>query len=201
MIARLYPQIVIAVRLLMGTDYLINGANWWFKMITPYPSLSDFATHAPPPDFVGGLIATGFMFHIVKATEILTGLALLTNRFVPLALVMTFPVTVSVFLADVFLIATVRGFVMGGGALLMNSFLILACLSHYRPMLRMRAQPDALDGTPAAHHPETTVRFAQMRMLALPALGVLALLAGLVMVTWVAVMMAQYAANPRPFGH
>lgn len=187
-------RLVAAVRVLMGLDYLINGANWWFKIIAPYPSLSDFVTHPPPPGIVGALIQTGFMFHIVKATELLTGVALLTDRFVPLMLVVVFPVTLSVFLADVFLISTLRGYLMGGGALIMNSFLILAYLNAYAPLLQARCAPDALSALP-----EVGV-FARVLRRFLTVHALLAATVGFVMVTWIAVMVVQYLRHPMPFG-
>jgi hypothetical protein len=191
---RVYWRLVTAARVLLGVDYLVNGTNWWFKIITPYPSVSDFATRPPPPDIVGALIATGFMFHIVKATELVTGVALLTNRFVPLMLVVAFPVTLSVFLADVFLVARLRGFVMGGGALIMNTFLIFAYLSAYAPLLSSRRAPD---GSPAGDDLRVP---GPIRRSVLPVYGVLAVVIGLVMVSWIAVMVAQYVRHPLPFG-
>jgi len=188
-----YARLVTAVRVLMGLDYLINGANWWFKIITPYPSLSDFVVHAPPPGIVGALIETGFMFHIVKATELLTGVALLTDRFVPLMLVVVFPVTLSVFLADVFLISTLRGYIMGGGALVMNSFMILAYLNVYAPLLQARSAPDALSAVG-----EVGI-FDRVLRRFLPVHALIAATIGLVMVTWVGVMVVQYLRHPMPF--
>jgi hypothetical protein len=188
----MFARWVMIVRLLMGVDYLINGTNWWFKIITPYPSLSDFATRPPPPDIVGALIATGFMFHIVKATELVTGVALLTNRFVPLMLVVVFPVTLSVFLADVFLVSRLRGYVMGGGALIMNTFLILAYLSAYAPLLSSRRPPDSLSQVGGA--------LGKLPQSVLPVYALLAAAIGIVMVTWIAVMLVQYVRHPLPFG-
>lgn len=48
------------------------------------------------------LIATG-LFPVVKAIEILVGLLLLSNRAVPLALCVYFPVTVVIFIVNMFL--------------------------------------------------------------------------------------------------
>jgi hypothetical protein len=190
---RVYLRLVTAVRILLGVDYLVNGINWWFKIITPYPSVSDFATRPPPADIVGALIATGFMFHIVKATELVTGIALLTNRFVPLMLVVAFPVTLSVFLADVLLVARLRGFVMGGGAIIMNTFLIFAYLSAYGPLLSSRRAPDG------SSTGDRLSMLGPLRRLVLPLYGVLAVAIGLVMITWIAVMVTQYVRHPLPF--
>ena len=87
-------HLVSLVRWLLGLDYLINGVNWFFKLITPYPSLSDFVAFHPPQDVVGAMIDNGVLFPLAKATEVATGLALLTDLFVPLALVLAMTVTV-----------------------------------------------------------------------------------------------------------
>lgn len=47
--------------------------------------------------FVAGLAAAGYLMPLVKIVELVSGLALLSNRFVPLALVVLAPVTVNIF--------------------------------------------------------------------------------------------------------
>jgi hypothetical protein len=179
-------RLVGFVRLLMGTEFLVNGLNWWVKMVGPYPSLADFAHHAPPADFVGAMIQTGVLFHVVKAAELLAGVALLTNRFVPLMLVVVFPVTVPVFIVDVVLVHHLRGFIMGTGAMLMNTYLMLSYLNCYRSMLVARALPDAASApTPSPSLPGRATLIY----------GVVAAAFGVVMLTWVGVMIVQYVSR------
>ncbi|HVW68005.1 MAG TPA: DoxX family membrane protein [Steroidobacteraceae bacterium] len=180
----MYARLVTVVRVMMGAEFLVNGLNWWVKLIGPYPSISDFAQHAPPADFVGAMIQTGVMFHLVKGTELLAGIALLTNRFVPLVLVAVFPVTVPVFIVDVILIHHLRGFFMGAGAMLMNTFLLFSYLHCYRPMLQPRAIPDARDPQGASIPAPLMLVY-----------GAVAAAFGTVILTWVAVMIFQYAAR------
>ncbi|MFT3707388.1 MAG: DoxX family protein [Archangium sp.] len=47
--------------------------------------------------FVSGLAAAGYLMPLVKITELIVGLALLSNRFVPLALIVLAPVSVNIF--------------------------------------------------------------------------------------------------------
>ncbi len=142
-------RLVTLVRLLMGACYVINGLNWFFKIITPYPSLSDFVHYRPPPDIVGALIENGILFNLAKATELITGLALLSNRLVPAMLVVAMTVTVPVFLVDDLTHPHLRGVLMGSGSLVMNLFLLVAYFSHYRPMLAAKGAP-SLDPTAAS---------------------------------------------------
>ncbi|HVK62403.1 MAG TPA: DoxX family membrane protein, partial [Bdellovibrionales bacterium] len=64
----------------------------------------------PPPDlperlktFNAGMMATGYLFHLIKATETLCGLMLLTGKFVPLALVVLAPISINIFLVHAFM--------------------------------------------------------------------------------------------------
>jgi hypothetical protein len=53
--------------------------------------------------FAGALFGTGYMFPLIKGTELLVGLLLVTNLFVPLALVLIAPVLVNIVAFHVFL--------------------------------------------------------------------------------------------------
>ena len=184
-------SLIVLVRYLLGLDYLINGFNWFHKIITPYPSTSDFIAFHPPPDIVGALIENGVLFPLAKAIELLTGLALLSDLLVPLALVLAMPVTVPVFVVDTLNgHPHLRAILMGTGALTMNLFLLAAYFGHYRSMLAMRGQ---------AHlDPRGSERMASALRPLMPGLGVLSALLGLSMVIWLGVMIVQYAMHPLP---
>jgi hypothetical protein len=112
-------QISALVRILLGLVLLINGINWFFKIITPYPSISDFINFLPPKDIVGTMIEHGILFHLAKGLEVVAGIAFLANRMVSLALVVSMPVAVTVFVVDVFRPEfRLRAFLMGSGTLL-----------------------------------------------------------------------------------
>ncbi len=88
------------------------------------------------------MIDTGFLFDGIKVVEVTTGAALLANLYVPLALAVAFPVTVAAWAVDVGLLgSSVRAQVLGWSVLLMNSFLMLAYIDSYLPMLRARVSP------------------------------------------------------------
>jgi hypothetical protein len=62
---------------------------------------------APQPEgaaaFVAALMKTGYLFLLIKATEVIVGALLLSNRFVPLALALIAPVVVNILAFHVFL--------------------------------------------------------------------------------------------------
>lgn len=195
----LAERLTAPVRLVAGAVFLVNGLNWWVKLITPYPSRSDFVDFLPPPDVVGAMIENGVLFNLVKLAEVAIGIALLANRFVPVALVAALPVTLPIFIMDVFFIAHLRGQVMGWGTLILNMFLLAACLGHYHPLLN-----PVMDASAEARRAGVSDESALARWLAkiaepiMPAFALLALAAGLAMLAWLAVMVVQYAADPQP---
>ena len=193
-------RLIMTARLMMGAVYFINGFNWFFKIIGPYPSISDFAHIAPPPDVVVAMIQNGMLFHMVKATELLTGIALLSNRFVPLMLVAALPVTLPICLVDVFFVATPRGFVMGGGSIILNIFLLLAYFSHYRTVLAHRGVPGFTEPA-SAPDSEGALAAAISRFVGpiFPIFGIVAICFGAVMLCWLALLITQYAVHPMSF--
>jgi hypothetical protein len=77
-------------RIGLGLIYFVFGLNGFLHFLpTPPPS-------GAAGTFLGGLAAAGYFFPLLKATEVLGGLALLTNRAVPLALVVLAPITVQI---------------------------------------------------------------------------------------------------------
>ena len=85
-------KVALGVRILLGLIYFVFGLNGFLNFMTP---------PAPTPEagaFLGALAATGYMFPVIKLVEVLAGIALLSGKFVPLALVISFPVTVNIFL-------------------------------------------------------------------------------------------------------
>lgn len=86
-ITRQFPTVA---RVLVGAAFFVFGLNGFlnFMALPEHP--------APAQAFLGALAATGYMFPLIKGTEVLVGLALLSNRYVPLALVVLMPITVNI---------------------------------------------------------------------------------------------------------
>jgi hypothetical protein len=86
-----------AARLLLGAIFTLFGLNGFFHFLP-----------APPPEglaaaFVGGLASSGYFFPLLKGTEVIAGLLLLGNRFVPLALTLLAPIVVNIVAFHAFL--------------------------------------------------------------------------------------------------
>jgi hypothetical protein len=86
-----------AARLIQGAAFFTFGLNGFLQFLPMPPAPAAAAS------FMGALAATGYMFPLIKGTEVLAGLLLLGNRFVPLALTLTAPVLVNILAFHVFL--------------------------------------------------------------------------------------------------
>jgi uncharacterized membrane protein YphA (DoxX/SURF4 family) len=84
-------------RYLLGLAFFVFGLNGFLHFI-PQPPIS-----GPPANFIAAMLATGYLFPLVKGTEVVAGLLLLSNRFVPLALALLAPVLVNIVAFHVFL--------------------------------------------------------------------------------------------------
>jgi putative oxidoreductase len=88
---------VTIVRIVMGLLFLVSSLGYFFKFL-PQPELSE-----PARTFITGLFASGYMMPIVKTLELICAVALLSNRYTTLALVIIFPITINIVLFHAFL--------------------------------------------------------------------------------------------------
>lgn len=88
----------LVARILLGLIFFVFGLIGLLNLIPPPPDLPEKLQ-----TFNNGMMATGYFFQLVKVTEVLCGLALLTGMFVPLALIVLAPVSLNIFLIHAFL--------------------------------------------------------------------------------------------------
>lgn len=87
--------VTIIARVLLGLVFVGSGIAFFFT--TPPPLEGAMA------DFFKGMEATGYFFYLLKCTEIVCGLLILSGRFVPLALVVLAPIILNIFLVHTFM--------------------------------------------------------------------------------------------------
>ena len=88
---------VIIVRTLIGLLFLFASVTYFLNLI-PTPELQ-----GKVKTFNDGMAASVYMFPLVKAIELLCGLAFVSGFFVPLALVLIAPIAVNILLFHAFL--------------------------------------------------------------------------------------------------
>lgn len=122
-------------RIFLGLIFFVFGLNGFLQFI-PQPPLAE-----PAGAFMGALAATGYMFPLIKGTEVVAGLLLLSGRFVPLALVLLAPVIVNIALFHVVLAPA--NMVMVVALLALETYLAWAYRDAFRGVLQANAQPTA----------------------------------------------------------
>ncbi len=90
-------KIALGFRLVLGLVFTVFGLNGFLSFL-PAPALSP-----AEGEFIGAMIKTGYFFTIVKIIEVVCGLLLLSNFFVPLALILLSPIVFQIFFFHLFL--------------------------------------------------------------------------------------------------
>jgi hypothetical protein len=125
-------------RVLLGLVFLVFAANFFVPFLPAQP---------PPPaeamGFVGALF-TSKLLTLVKIIELAAAIALLSNRFVPLALALLAPIIVGIVFFHVMLAPA--GTAIAIAILALELFLAWSYRSAFLPMLRAKTAPD-----PVAH--------------------------------------------------
>jgi len=119
-----------AARVLLGLAFFVFGLNGFLHFL-PQPPLS-----GPPANFAGALFATGYMFPLIKGTEVVASILLLSNRFVPLALAVLAPVLVNIVAFHAFLAPA--GLALPLVLLALELYLARSYRDAFAPMLQAR---------------------------------------------------------------
>jgi putative oxidoreductase len=87
----------LIARILLGLIFFVFGLNGFLNFIPmgPLPS-------GPAGQFLGALMQSHYVF-VVSALQVASGVLLLVNRYVPLALVLLGPVIVNIFFFHLFM--------------------------------------------------------------------------------------------------
>lgn len=121
-----------AMRLFLGLFLIANGLNFWFHFLPLNRPPSDLANQ-----LMDALIATR-LIEMVKFVEMGAGLALLANRYVPLAMLVMTPLSVIIFWLDFVLIGTPQTIIYGVLLLIPQAWLMASLARSYAPILRPR---------------------------------------------------------------
>ena len=131
---RVRRYLVAAGRVSLGLVFFVCGLDFFLHF---FPQPTD-----PMPEgaaaFAGGLVGSGYMFQLIKGTEVLVGALLLANRFVPLALVLLAPILVNIFAFHAFLAPS--GVAFAAVLVALEIALAWAYRNAYKPMLAARVR-------------------------------------------------------------
>ncbi|HEY3255407.1 MAG TPA: DoxX family protein [Polyangiaceae bacterium] len=127
-------------RVVLGLAFFVFGLNGFLHFL-PQPPMS-----GPPANFAGALFATGYMFPLIKGTEVAASVLLLSNRYVPLALAVLAPVLVNIVAFHAFLAPA--GLALPLVLLGLELYLARSFRDAFAPMLHARTEPHV--DTPAS---------------------------------------------------
>ena len=124
------PGVTAAARILLGIVFSAFGLNGFLHLF-PLPSMDGKEAR-----FIGGLVASGYFFPLLFVTYTITGAALLSGRFVPLALIVLAPIIVNIVCIHVFLAPS--GYPLTLLVVGLALFLAWTYRDAFRPVLRAR---------------------------------------------------------------
>jgi hypothetical protein len=127
-------------RLALGGAFLIFGLNGFFQFLPP-------PAEPPPPGamaFGGALLQTGYMFPLIKGTEVLASLLLLSGRYVPLALTLLAPIVVNIVAFHVFLAPGVGPLVIAFTLLALGIYLAWTERAIFSPFFQSHPAADSV---------------------------------------------------------
>jgi uncharacterized membrane protein YphA (DoxX/SURF4 family) len=118
----------IGARLFLGLVFIIFGLNDWVEIISfgvPHPFIQ--------------IMSDAGLFYVVKALEVLGGVMLLANFFVPVALVILGPIATNIVLYGIFVdrsFLALDVIIFG-----LTAFLVGAYWSYFKGIFTKRAEP------------------------------------------------------------
>ncbi len=129
---------MIIVRTLMGLLFLFASITYFLMMmgLFPVPPME-----GPVKAFNEGLAASGYFFTLLKITEFVCGLLLVTGRFVPLALVVLSPIIINILMVHTFLDRS--GLPVAAFLVLASLFLAYCYRDAFKPLLTSKYSPAA----------------------------------------------------------
>ncbi|MEN8124922.1 MAG: DoxX family membrane protein [Bacteroidota bacterium] len=119
-------KIVKIVQIVLGLLLIVFGANKFFNYM-PSPEM-----HESAADFMAALYNTGYLFKFIGFVEIVSGILILINKWVPFALLLIAPIVVNIIL---FHLALDLGSIMPGAVILiLVVYLFYYYWNKYKPL-------------------------------------------------------------------
>ncbi|MBX3020092.1 MAG: acyltransferase [Bdellovibrionales bacterium] len=121
-------KITTGARWALGGIYLIFGLNGFLHFL-PQPPLPETAL-----GYLGGLASAPYFFPVLKGTEVIASLLLLSGLAAPLALVILAPITIQIFLFHFFLTPGLQNSLLPLAMIALHLTSALAYWSLYQPL-------------------------------------------------------------------
>jgi uncharacterized membrane protein YphA (DoxX/SURF4 family) len=136
-------KLPLAARIVLGLVFFVFGLNGFLHFL-PQPPMAGRAGA-----FVGALVSSGYLFPLLKGTEVLAGALLLGGFLVPLALTLLAPVIVNIVAFHLFLAP--GNYPVLGVILLCELFLAWTHRAAFAGVLQARVASRTPNLAPLAH--------------------------------------------------
>lgn len=123
--------ITIIIRILFGALLLFSSIAY-FLNLSPQPVLT-----GEMKTFNEGMMAAIYLMPLVKAIELICGIAFIVNRFVPLATIVIFPISINILGVHIFLAN--EGLPIALFIIVANLFLAYRNREHYERILSSKS--------------------------------------------------------------
>ena len=88
---------ILVPRIVLGSIFLLYGLDGFVHFMPPYPMSAQARV------LISALTDSGFLWQLMKATQITAGILLLADLYVPLALVLLAPIVTIIFCMHLFI--------------------------------------------------------------------------------------------------
>lgn len=126
----------LTIRIIFGFILLVFGIIEVFKLSTMH-----FSGHAQV--LMDALVGAEYFFPIIGGIEIISGVSLIMNRFVPLALLLMMPISINFLLFHLFLDAT--SIPPAIVIFVLNGYLLFAHAKYYKSLLNKQPLQSPLE--------------------------------------------------------
>ena len=120
----------VIARIILGGSFAVFGLNG----LLPQPFVNPPPMNETATEFLGALISTGYLFQLLKLTEVVGGLMVLSGVLLPLGLVILAPVMLNIILFHLFLEQTLPGTALPALMLVSHLFLLWAYRNNLRSL-------------------------------------------------------------------
>ncbi len=139
------PVLVVGARFLLGGIlFFIGGIVGLFDVVALPAQAAASCTNCG--EFLHGLMASGYMYYLVKWTELIAGAMIIAGLWVPLALVIISPIVTNILLYHIFLDTT--GLLTAIFVTVLTVFLAFIYREAYLPLFQRKVTPQWLTQPP-----------------------------------------------------
>ncbi len=118
----------LIVRILIGLLLLFASGSFFLKLVPEPVTTGDFKA------FQVGLVASTYLMPLAKAIELICGLSYVSGRYVTLANIMVFPITLNILMINFFM--SPENLPIGVFVFLGNLFLIYRYWDNYKSLFK-----------------------------------------------------------------